>query len=180
MPNKIIAIRDMHKNPGGRMCAKAWLEGNGLDFSKRVSGAERDKVSFKVGVFFMEWHRPIDSSNVSGSFTGLASGDAKPSLVELALLADKRDIDMVACDKDPEAVKKDLGSHFDHVLVSPQGKALRDQHAVTKIVEYFRNKSGCTGLLMFGSDHFTPEDGRPVPPLHELIKAKGIPCELVY
>src|ERR1041385_3224233 len=76
----ILAIRDPHTQPTGRLKAQEVL------------------LSGEADVFFMEWFRPIDPTDLAGSFAGLAPGDASPTLMGLATICLSRNIAIVPCD----------------------------------------------------------------------------------
>jgi hypothetical protein len=171
MTKTVFAIKDTHSNPVGRNRAKAILESGGIK------------------AFFIEWPKPIEKDAIVSSFEGLARSDAEPSLIRLATIAISKGIDVISCDLTVSdtvaalnALNDGYGPYGDPSAFQPWGKGIRDRHAAEVIRNYMliHPDKNCRGLVMFGSDHFEPEYGRNVDPLHKLIKARyAIDCFIV-
>jgi hypothetical protein len=112
--------------------------------------------------------------------------DASPTLPALALAAFAHGIEVVSCDLEVGKVVDQLHAlhpndgPFNHSsAISPRGEAIRDQHAAKTIDDYRRaNPDKHLGLLVFGAGHFEANEARGAAPLPELIRAKGIPCDV--
>lgn len=169
MPRTLYMIKDTHSEPDGRLKAEHLIE----------SGA--------VGVYFMEWGKPIDPNDLRTSFTGLAKEDASPTLEDLAETCFANNVAVVPCDLTPEETIARLNeldpenTPFNALSVFQEwGQAVRDLSAADKIAEYLDNHPQVeTALLMFGADHFKASDYRKlstingtIPPLNELVRAR--------
>jgi hypothetical protein len=154
MPDKsIMALPDLHTDSAARIKA-------------------RDMMSEgQIGVFYIEWSKPIDPHNLDKTFEGMAPGDAKPTLKDLTQYALDRGIPVVPVDLAPDKVLKALDDqnpayapHSHHSLVQPWGEAVRDKYTAGAIAEDMSGRGKDTiGLLMYGADHFKPKkDGDEV------------------
>lgn len=168
MSKSIMALPDIHTDPAARQ--KAW---------DMLSSVEH-----KPGVFYIEWSKPIDPSNLDASFAGLALGDARPTLKDLAALAISRGIPVVPVDMPAKMVKDkldelspDYAPHSDSSLFQPWGEAVRDVYTAKKIADDIGSRrDGTIGVLMYGADHFKPKrDGDTVlaESLDKLIRSHG-------
>ena len=167
MPDKsIMALPDIHSDPAARVKAREML------------------LDGHVGVFYIEWSKPIDPDNLDKTFEGLAPGDAKPTLKELTRLALDHGIPVKPVDIAPETVLQkldaespDYAPHGQLSLFQPWGQAVRDRETAQLIGNDMKDRAdGTIGLVMYGADHFKPkiDDGKVLAgALDALIRDQG-------
>jgi hypothetical protein len=163
MPDKsIMVLPDIHSDPAARQKTSEMLKDG------------------QIKVLYLEWSKPIDPGDLDRSFAGLAPGDARPTLKELAQIAIDRNIPVVPVDMPPAEVLRTLDTqspayapHSEHSLYQPWGEAVRDKYTAEKIAEDIRARpDGTIALLMYGADHFKKKmdgDTELAGPLNKLI-----------
>jgi hypothetical protein len=139
MPDKsIMALPDIHTDSAARQKAKEML------------------ADGQIGVFYIEWSKPINPMNLDASFVGLNPNDASPTLKELTALAIHKGIPVVPVDMAPDQVlaaldKKspEYAPHGPASLIQPWGEAVRDQYTAGAIADDMRDRgNGTVALLM--------------------------------
>jgi hypothetical protein len=156
----IYAIRDAHNREGGRKTAESTLT----------------TPAFNIGVYFVEYAAPLDSQNYMTQMSGLDQDDAEPTLLAIVDTAVHNNIDIVPCDMTAAATMAALNTQMPGWIIGPQGVAIRNQHAVGQIAQYYQTHPNArNGLLMYGVNHFEAAHVGANDTLQALIANAGIP-----